>query len=95
VFAGVHNKKEAADILLKTLGLDWTQVAAMGDDWPDLAMLLPAAFSCAPPQAHAEVLSRVDWVTSKAAGHGAVRELCDLLLQAGGAYEEALKEALL
>jgi len=95
VFAGVHNKKEAANILLKTLGLDWTQVAAMGDDWPDLAMLLPAAFSCAPPQAHTEVLSRVDWVTSKAAGHGAVRELCDLLLQAGGAYEEALKEALL
>jgi len=95
VFAGVHNKKEAADNLLQKLGLDWQQVAAMGDDWPDLAMLVPAAFSCAPPQAHAEVLSRVDWVTGKPAGHGAVRELCDLLLQAGGVYEQALKEALL
>lgn len=95
VFAGVDNKKEAADTLLQTLGLNWTQVAAMGDDWPDLAMLMPAAFSCAPPQAHAEVLSRVDWITSKAAGYGAVRELCDLLLQASGVYEEALKEALL
>ena len=95
VYAGVHNKRAAADTLLQTLALDWSQVAAMGDDWPDLAMLMPAAFSCAPPLAHAEVLARVDWVTSKAAGHGAVREVCDLLLQARNAYEAVLKDALL
>jgi len=95
VYAGVHNKRAAADALLQTLGLNWSQVAAMGDDWPDLSMLIPAAFSCAPPLAHAEVLSRVDWVTSKAAGHGAVREVCDLLLQARDAYEAVLKDALL
>ena len=95
VYAGVHNKREAADTLLQKLGLNWSQVAAMGDDWPDLAMLLPAAFSCAPPQAHAELVSRVDWVTSKDAGHGAVRELCDLLLQACDGYEAALKASLL
>lgn len=95
VYAGVQNKRAAADALLQTLGLNWSQVAAMGDDWPDLAMLMPAAFSCAPPLAHAEVLVRVDWVTAKAAGHGAVREVCDLLLQASGAYEAVLKDALL
>jgi 3-deoxy-D-manno-octulosonate 8-phosphate phosphatase (KDO 8-P phosphatase) len=95
VYAGVENKRVAADALLQILGLNWTQVAAMGDDWPDLPMLMPAAFSCAPPQAHAEVLSRVDWVSAKSAGHGAVRELCDLLLLACEMYDDALKKALL
>lgn len=95
VYAGVHDKRAAADALLQTLGLNWSQVAVMGDDWPDLAMLMPAAFSCAPPLAHAEVLARVDWVTAKAAGHGAVREVCDLLLQARDVYEAVLKDALL
>jgi 3-deoxy-D-manno-octulosonate 8-phosphate phosphatase (KDO 8-P phosphatase) len=94
VFAGVHDKKAIAEQLIQTLQLNWSEVAAMGDDWPDLPMLLPAAFSCAPPQAHSEVLSRVDWVTGCAAGHGAVRELCDVLLQAIGAYDKALQEVL-
>jgi 3-deoxy-D-manno-octulosonate 8-phosphate phosphatase (KDO 8-P phosphatase) len=95
IYAGVHNKRAAADSLLLNLGLNWSQVAAMGDDWPDLPMLMPAAFSCAPPQAHAEVLARVDWVTTQSAGHGAVRELCDLLLLACEMYDDALKKALL
>ena len=95
IYAGVQNKRTAADDLLQVLGLSWSQVAAMGDDWPDLPMLMPAAFSCAPPHAHAEVLSRVDWVSTKSAGHGAVRELCDLLLQAGEMYDDAVKKALL
>lgn len=94
VFAGVHDKKAAADQLIQASGLTWSEVAAMGDDWPDLPMLLPAAFSCAPPQAHAEVLCRVDWVTGCAAGHGAVRELCDVLLRAIGAYDKALQKLL-
>jgi 3-deoxy-D-manno-octulosonate 8-phosphate phosphatase (KDO 8-P phosphatase) len=57
-------------------------------------MLLPAGFSAAPPAAHTEVLSRVDWVTLRPAGHGAVRDVCDLLLRASGVYASALQEAL-
>jgi 3-deoxy-D-manno-octulosonate 8-phosphate phosphatase (KDO 8-P phosphatase) len=94
VFAGVHDKKIAAQELLSTMGLEWSQAAAMGDDWPDLAMLLPVGFSAAPPAAHTEVLSRVDWVTLRPAGHGAVRDVCDLLLRASGVYASALQEAL-
>jgi 3-deoxy-D-manno-octulosonate 8-phosphate phosphatase (KDO 8-P phosphatase) len=94
VFAGVHDKKAAAQQLLSSLGLEWSQAAAMGDDWPDLTMLMTAALSAAPPGAHTEVLTRVDWVSSRVAGHGAVRDLCDLLLRASGVYESALQEAL-
>jgi 3-deoxy-D-manno-octulosonate 8-phosphate phosphatase (KDO 8-P phosphatase) len=94
VYAGVHDKKAVAEQLMHSLGLNWLQVAAMGDDWPDLPMLIPAAFSCAPPHAHAEVLSRVHWVSVRAAGHGAVREVCDVLLQATGAYGKMLQEVV-
>jgi 3-deoxy-D-manno-octulosonate 8-phosphate phosphatase (KDO 8-P phosphatase) len=76
------------------MGLAWSHAAAMGDDWPDLPMLLPAALSMAPPQAHVEVLSRVHHVCTADAGAGAAREACDLLLHAVGAYAHALNRYL-
>lgn len=94
VYAGVHDKKKAAQELLASLGLQWPQVAAMGDDWPDLPMLMSAGLSAAPPDAHEDVLTRVDWVSSRAGGNGAVRDLCDLLMLGRGLYESALQEAL-
>ena len=92
---GVEDKHSAAQSALQSLGLSWAQTAAMGDDWPDLPMLLPSALACAPPNAHREVLSRVHWVTQARAGHGAVREVCDLLLQARGDYAALLNQVLL
>ncbi|RMX04269.1 3-deoxy-D-manno-octulosonate 8-phosphate phosphatase [Corticibacter populi] len=91
---GTERKRPAAEQLLATLGLDWSQAAAMGDDWPDLAVLRRCAFACAPGNAHAEVLAEADYVTSLAGGHGAVREFCDLLLHASGRYGALLQEAL-
>jgi 3-deoxy-D-manno-octulosonate 8-phosphate phosphatase (KDO 8-P phosphatase) len=83
---GAHDKLAAAAGLLAALGLQWPEVAAMGDDWPDLPLLARAGFSCAPAQAHAEVRAVADHVTAAAAGHGAARECCDLLLMAAGRY---------
>ena len=83
---GVRDKLAAAAALLAQLGIGWREVAAMGDDWPDLPLLARAAFACAPPGAHAEVRAVVHHVTSAAAGHGAARECCDLLLCAAGRY---------
>ena len=92
---GTEDKLPAAEDYLQSLGLGWHQAAAMGDDWPDLPMLLPAALSFAPPQAHPEVLARVHHVTQTHGGHGAVREVCDVLLHASGHYERLLREVLL
>jgi len=83
---GAKDKLVAATPLLTQLGLQWAQVAAMGDDWPDLPLLARAGFACAPPQAHAEVLAVAHHITTAAAGHGAAREFCDLLLMAAGQY---------
>ena len=89
---GVHDKLAAAQVLLAQLGLQWPEVAAMGDDWPDLPLLTRAGLACAPPNAHAEVLAVVHHITSRAGGHGAAREFCDLMLMASGRYARLLRE---
>lgn len=91
---GTEDKRPAAELTLKALGLDWAQAAAMGDDWPDLAMLNRCALACAPANAQAELLARAHYVTQRRGGDGAVRELCDLLLVASGRYVDLLREAM-
>lgn len=91
---GTEDKAPAAQAILQSLGLDWDAAAAMGDDWPDLPLLTRAAFAAAPPDAHPEVRARAHWVSQRAAGAGAVRELCDLLLLASGHYPRELEAAL-
>ncbi|CAM3985312.1 KdsC family phosphatase [Roseateles saccharophilus] len=88
---GARDKLAAAEPLLARLGVAWGEVAAMGDDWPDLPLLSRAGFACAPPGAHAEVLALAHHVTHAPAGFGAARECCDLLLMAGGHYERLLQ----
>jgi 3-deoxy-D-manno-octulosonate 8-phosphate phosphatase (KDO 8-P phosphatase) len=88
---GTEDKRPAAEITLQALGLDWTAAAAMGDDWPDLPVMRRAALSCAPVNAHAEVRAQAHHVTQARGGHGAARELCDLLLVASGRYASLLQ----
>jgi 3-deoxy-D-manno-octulosonate 8-phosphate phosphatase (KDO 8-P phosphatase) len=87
---GVHDKLAAALPLLQRLGLGFDEVAAIGDDWPDLPLLTRAAFACAPANAHAEVKAVAHHVTTAAGGYGAAREFCDLLLVANGRYAALL-----
>ena len=89
---GTEDKRPAAEITLKALSLDWTQAAAIGDDWPDLPVMRRAALSCAPANAHAEVLAQAHYVTAAAGGHGAARAFCDLLLVASGRYAGLLQD---
>jgi 3-deoxy-D-manno-octulosonate 8-phosphate phosphatase (KDO 8-P phosphatase) len=91
---GVHDKLAAAESLRAALGLRWDQLAAIGDDWPDLPLLQRVGFAAAPAQAHAEVRALVDHVTTAPGGHGAAREFCDLLLIAAGRYAGLLRGPL-
>lgn len=90
---GTEDKALAAAAILSELGLDWSQAAAMGDDWPDLAVLRRVALAACPPGAHAEVRALAHHTTQAAAGAGAAREFCDLLLVAQGAYAHELEAA--
>ena len=91
---GTEDKRPAAEKILSDLQLGWSQAAAVGDDWPDLPLLKRAALACAPPNAHAEVLAAVQHVTAKRGGHGAAREVCDIVLTAQGCYAKFLNEAV-
>jgi 3-deoxy-D-manno-octulosonate 8-phosphate phosphatase (KDO 8-P phosphatase) len=91
---GTEDKRPAAQSILDELGLDWSQAAAMGDDWPDLPMMISSAFACAPVNAHVEVSGRANYVTRAAGGAGAVREVCDVLLVASGRYANLLQAYL-
>ena len=89
---GTEDKYPAAEAILGELGLDWSQAAAMGDDWPDLPVMQRAAFACAPANAHAQARAIAHHVTAERGGEGAARAFCDLLLVAGGHYERLLAQ---
>jgi 3-deoxy-D-manno-octulosonate 8-phosphate phosphatase (KDO 8-P phosphatase) len=88
---GSSDKLAAAQQLLGDHGLDWTELAVIGDDWPDLPLLVRAGFACAVANAHVEVRALADHVTQARGGGGAAREFCDLLLCAAGRYAELLQ----
>jgi 3-deoxy-D-manno-octulosonate 8-phosphate phosphatase (KDO 8-P phosphatase) len=76
--------KQAGYAQLGHLGLGDDEVAYMGDDVNDLALLARVGLSAAPADARPEVLAAVHFVTRAPGGRGAVRELCDLILAAKG-----------
>ena len=90
---GTEDKLPAAEQSLQALGLDWSVAAGMGDDWPDLPVLRRCALAVAPPNAHVEVKTVAHHVTAVPGGHGAVRELCDLLLVGSGRYASLLEDS--
>jgi 3-deoxy-D-manno-octulosonate 8-phosphate phosphatase (KDO 8-P phosphatase) len=75
-------KGQAIERIAVETGIPLDQAAFMGDDVNDLPALRKVALSCAPQDAAPEVLKEVRWVSSRRAGRGAVRELCELLLAA-------------
>ena len=91
---GVNKKIDIAQKFLSDNEFTWSDAAVMGDDWPDLEMIMNCRFSCAPANAHHEVISRVSYVSPKRGGDGAVRDLCDLILVAKGRYNALLEDAL-
>jgi 3-deoxy-D-manno-octulosonate 8-phosphate phosphatase (KDO 8-P phosphatase) len=82
---GTEDKLPAAESYLHSLGLDWSQAAAMGDDWPDLPVMQRA-----PANAHVQALAIAQHITTQRGGDGAARAFCDLLLVAGGHYAKLL-----
>lgn len=90
VFQGVGKKEIVFKQLLEQLKLDSSQAAFVGDDLPDLPVLKTVGLSVTVADAHPEVQSRVDLVTTLNGGCGAVREVTDLILQAQDLYAPLL-----
>jgi 3-deoxy-D-manno-octulosonate 8-phosphate phosphatase (KDO 8-P phosphatase) len=82
IHLGHPDKRELAGSLVSSRGLAADQVAAIGDDLPDLALFAEAGLRFAPANAVAGIRQEADYVTERSGGHGAVREIADLLLAA-------------
>ncbi len=82
VVQGAADKLAAFEAILRETGLRPPQTAYMGDDWMDLPLLNRVGLAAAPANAVAEVRQRVHYTTERTVGRGAVREVCDLLLEA-------------
>lgn len=87
VHQGVASKAAAYDEILSDTAVTDAEVAYMGDDIVDLAVLGRVGLSAAPSDAVAEVRSSVDFVSTCRGGEGAVRELVQMILQAQGHWK--------
>ncbi|GAB2624623.1 HAD hydrolase family protein [Novilysobacter erysipheiresistens] len=92
VHTAVADKLARVGEIAARLGIGMDEVSFMGDDLPDLRVMSQVGFSAAPASAHPWVRERVNWRTAAAAGQGAAREFCDLLLAAQGRVESLLED---
>lgn len=88
--AGVQNKHAQLNTIRLKKNLQWHEIAYVGDDWVDLASMTCVGLPIAVANAIIEVKNLAYYITQKKGGHGAVREVIDLLLT----YQEK-KEMLL
>lgn len=88
LYQGAKVKLEPYLEILEATGLTDHQVAYMGDDLIDLPILRRVGFSATVADAVPQMAEHVDYVTCRPGGRAAVREVCDLLLKAGGYWDE-------
>jgi len=81
LFQGIRNKEEKLNELLKSIGLNMSQVAAIGDDLNDFHMLKSAALSFTPQNGAKQIKPIVDVVLQNNGGEGAVREMIEYIIK--------------
>jgi len=84
VYQGQGDKRACLQQLLEALNLTPDQVAFVGDDLPDLPPMRMVGLAVAVANAHPWVVEQSHWQTRLSGGHGAAREVCDLILRAQG-----------
>lgn len=81
---GRMDKAQALEEICGTWGIEPDRVAAVGDDLVDVPMLRRAGFAAAPADADPRVCRVADYVCTAGGGHGAVREVCEIVLRSRG-----------
>ncbi len=92
IYQGVANKMTAFNEIMKTSGLKPFEVAYMGDDWLDLTILQHVGLAVAPANGVPEVREVAHYVTDMPGGHGAVRDCCNLIIEAKKLLKYLLQE---
>jgi 3-deoxy-D-manno-octulosonate 8-phosphate phosphatase (KDO 8-P phosphatase) len=87
VLQGVEDKRAALDPLLERLGKSTRVTGFMGDDVMDIPVMRRVGFAATVPHAANGVAAHAHWMSARAGGRGAVREVCELILSAQGKLE--------
>ena len=86
------DKITTVEKILQETGYPWEQICYMGDDIVDLGVLKRAGLSVTVPHGIAEAKMLAHYVTTREGGHGAVREVVDLILKAQGKWEKLIAQ---
>lgn len=94
IYDGVKAKGDLLDPILSASGFLAQEVAFVGDDLPDIPLLKKVGVSIAVADAHDLVKKTADMVTIKNGGAGAVREVCEQILEAKGLWEKIVQTCI-
>lgn len=89
VYQGAKDKFSVFEGILSEKGFKGEEVCYVGDDLVDMPVMKRAGLSISVADASEELKGSVDYVTERAGGRGAVREVCELILKAQGKWEDA------
>jgi len=89
---GVRDKAAALEQVKSDTGLTEDKIAFIGDDLPDMAIMSRVWLSIAVADAHPAVQAMAHLVTQKPGGKGAVREVCEAILDSKGLWDDILKK---
>ncbi len=89
IIQGQEDKLPALKALANELNISLTEIAYIGDDVPDLACINEVSLGVSVADAHPLVLKSANYITFSRGGFGAVREVCDLIMQSQGTLASA------
>ena len=89
---GREDKLIALNELLQNMHIDMDEIAFMGDDLPDLAVMRRVGLGITPANGSSTNAEQADWQTNNAGGQGAVREVAEMILDAQGKLQTILAD---
>lgn len=89
---GKRGKLAAAREVADSMGITLEEVCFIGDDIVDLAVMKKVGLAAAVRNARKDVIKSAHYRTRQSGGHGAVREVCELILKATGLWDQAVEK---
>lgn len=86
-----RDKIKALEEIMAEAGVSLDECAYIGDDVADIPVMLRVELAVAVADAVVETKQAAHYITELKGGHGAVREVCDLILKAQGHWHELMK----
>jgi len=91
---GCEEKEQAFAEIVADAGLTNADVAFAGDDLNDIPLMLQSGLAIAVADAAVETREHAQYITQARGGHGAVREVVELILKSQNRWEEMLRHYL-